>query len=645
MTRAINKTVNRHNDFNQELIHRTKFSFFYSAWHGTIQRMNADLLHIKTAGETVFRFGRYETVRLLGKGAMGMVYLAHDPVLDRAIALKVIAVDPNLDLKTKADYFQRFSYEAKASAKLNHPSIVPVYDAGEDNGMPWIAFQFIEGETLEKMLKRRDRLPVSRAVAFTLDIAAALKHAHGWNIIHRDVKPSNILIETLSGIAKLADFGIVKAPWAPATQIGNTLGSPGYMSPEQIEGSELDQRADIFCLGVVLYQMICGKHPFLRDTLASTAFAACSGAFAPLSDLVDGVDPKLDWAVRACLAADKKKRIGSAQELIDILSSIPGNRLSESVKAPSAFATALCFPPLTLGAMRTASLKLVGEAQRTAQSAGHFATGVIKPAVSRLWFYARRFFSTGRAKTRLVQFFKKSPVLALGCLGGFCVAVAVVIIAGILDAQAPLPRPDSPEGLLMGQCEIGLNDNNRDMALAAAGKLSTLNPVFPEAHILIARTLIREGKFEAAEKTFSRAANCKGGKGAVKKELDAILDDVAGYLKKNTAPAALVELVVSTLGAGNHPKVRLWSTDTNYWLRWNAIKILKNADAVVDTVPVYILDLAFAGSVQTRLQAVRMLGRVGDKRSLTALKNARELGQNDPLVSAEASRVLEEKSR
>jgi len=253
---------------------------------------------------------------------MGKVYLAHDPVLDRKIALKVIAVDPGLDKNTRDDYFKRFSYEAKASAKLNHPSIVTVYDAGESNGLPWIAFQFIEGETLEKLLGRRLRLPVKRAVVFAADIASALAHAHAWNIVHRDVKPSNILIESLTGIAKLADFGIVKAPWASATQAGNTLGSPGYMSPEQIEGSDLDERADLFCLGVVLYQMISGRHPFLRDTMAGTVFATCNGAFIPLRDLVDGVPPKLDWIIRKCLEANRKRRLGSAALCVAALQSI-----------------------------------------------------------------------------------------------------------------------------------------------------------------------------------------------------------------------------------------------------------------------------------------------------------------------------------
>ena len=125
-----------------------------------------DILREKKVDGPQQRFGRYVVVRALGKGAMGEVYLAHDPVLDRKVALKVIAIDPSLDRATREEYFKRFSYEAQASARLNHPSIVAVYDAGEHNGLPWIAFQYVEGETLEKLLGRRGNLPIKRCMAF-----------------------------------------------------------------------------------------------------------------------------------------------------------------------------------------------------------------------------------------------------------------------------------------------------------------------------------------------------------------------------------------------------------------------------------------------------------------------------------------------
>jgi len=610
------------------------------------------------------RFGRYQTTRLLGKGAMGMVYLAHDPVLDRKVALKVISVDSSLDKSAKNDYFKRFSYEAKASAKLNHPSIVTVYDAGEDNGLPWIAFQFVEGETLEKLLKRRGRLPIRRAIAFGLDIAGALKHAHGWNIVHRDVKPANILIENLTGVAKLADFGIVKAPWAPATQAGNTLGSPGYMSPEQIEGSDLDQRADLFCLGVVLYQMVCGKHPFLRDTMASTVFATCNGAFTPMGDLVDDVPPMLEWAVRSCLAADRKRRIGSATQLIAILRSVGqqqpvatsaaspvqspavSNNGSDAADIPVSAAirlsTNLLFLRLKAGqALGNMTGSIIHRMHPWALGAGHAALKLSDVCGS----IGKRFSPLRFAFTLPIKAYKNSPRLTWSCMAGLAGVAIALIVAWFLGSAPAGPSPGSPEALLMRQCVAGLDDNNRDMAMGAALKLSAMNPARASARLLIARALIRDGKFEAAANALASAARLKGSGRALHKELPAILDEIERQLKKDSAPPALLDLVVYTLSAGHNARIRSWTTDTNYWLRWNAVKILRLSDVDIDSVRVYVLDLAFAGSVQTRLQAVRMLGDLRDKRAETALRKVKELGQNDPLVSAEASRVLEEKYR
>lgn len=262
---------------------------------------------------------RYSIVKLLGSGAMGKVYLAHDPILCRNVALKVIEIDPSIQTQCREEYLARFAAEAKASARLDHPSIVQTYDAGQENSEPWIAFQVVEGQSLEAILAERRKLTLRRAILFTLDIASALQHAHGWNIIHRDVKPANILVESKTGIAKLADFGIVQAPWSAPVTNGTMMGSPGYMSPEQIDGKEVDQRSDLFSLGIVLYLMISGEHPFLRDTMTATINATCKGNYKPLRDLVPDVPRQLDAAVRRCLFANVNMRMRTAAELADIL--------------------------------------------------------------------------------------------------------------------------------------------------------------------------------------------------------------------------------------------------------------------------------------------------------------------------------------
>ena len=274
---------------------------------------------------------RYRIIKLLGSGAMGNVYLAQDPILARTIALKVITKDVTAEPVVTEAYLARFSAEAKALARLDHPCIVQIYDSGEEGGKPWIAFQFVDGESLEALLLRRRTLTIRRALLFTIDIASALQHAHSWNIIHRDIKPANILIDQKTGIAKLTDFGIAQALWSKSVENGSMMGSPGYMSPEQIDGKEVDRRSDIFSLGSVLYQMVSGRSPFLRESLPATINATCHGDYLPLRNLVPEAPKALETVLRRCLFANYKMRLGSAAELIDCLKPlVPEEKGSES---------------------------------------------------------------------------------------------------------------------------------------------------------------------------------------------------------------------------------------------------------------------------------------------------------------------------
>jgi serine/threonine-protein kinase len=266
------------------------------------------------------KIGRYIIIKPLGAGAMGRVFLAHDPILDRKVAIKVLAVDRQIQNEQRINYISHFLKEAKSSARLNHPSIVQVYDAGEENGEPWIAFMYVEGESLDAILQQRKSLTIRRTLLFTLDIASALQHAHSWGIIHRDVKPANILVEQKSGIAMLADFGIAHAKAFMPQEEKAAIGTPGYMSPEQIDGKDIDERSDLFSLGVVIYQMLTGKNPFIRNTLEATFLATCKGEYVPLRDLIEDIPKPLDAAVRRCLFPNIKMRMRSASELIDIIS-------------------------------------------------------------------------------------------------------------------------------------------------------------------------------------------------------------------------------------------------------------------------------------------------------------------------------------
>jgi len=269
---------------------------------------------------------------------MGHVYCAEDPALGRKVALKVVALDPTMPSEVRDAYLTRFSAEGKALARLDHPCVVQIFDAGEEQQRPWISFQLVDGESLESLLCRRRKLSIRRALLFAIDIASALQHSHGWNIIHRDVKPANILIDQKSGTAKLTDFGIAQAMWSSDVENGSMLGSQGYMSPEQIDGKEVDQRSDIFSLGIVLYQMLSGEQPFFRETLMATIDATCRGDYPPLQSLVPDVPKGLEAAVRRCLFVNHAMRLGSAAELVDILKPLvpeEGNKNLERVVSHS----------------------------------------------------------------------------------------------------------------------------------------------------------------------------------------------------------------------------------------------------------------------------------------------------------------------
>jgi serine/threonine protein kinase len=618
--------------------------------------------------ENTQKFGRYTVVKMLGEGAMGKVYLAHDPFLERKVALKVISIDAMVDKTVREDYLKRFSFEAKASAKLNHPSIVAVYDAGEENGVPWIAFEFVQGETLESLINRHGRLPIARALGFAHDIASALQHAHGWSIIHRDIKPANILIESSTGIAKLADFGIVKAPWAVMSHDENTLGSPGYMSPEQYDGVDLDERADLFCLGVVIYQMLTGEHPFLRDTMAATMFATCNNEYTPLSDIIDAVPPALDWAVRRCCAADRDKRLRSADELIEMLNKAGDPRPQEN-RVPPLSGTKAGLKPGTSAVIAAAPkaetvrqnrpptvstpinsgfdhsiAKNISLFQETLSLIGTDFLPVMADLIKAFFSRTKQILSR-TSFPRQLKIKSVSPLLVAAAAFSAVVIVGIVIMA-LLSGNGPaLPSKDSLQGQLIRQCGIALQENNRVLAMNTADGLSSINPRHPLADILMARVNIRNGRYEEAKAGLLRVQSEKGGNNILQKQVPAILDDISRQLKSGPADPILFEMVRYVLLAGRHPVVRSWVKSPSYWLRWNAVDILKMSNIKIDMTSIYIQDLSCRDMLQIRLQAVSRLRTSDDRRAIDALREAAMRGASDPIVAQNAKRVLDEKER
>jgi serine/threonine-protein kinase len=259
------------------------------------------------------RLGRYVIQEELGRGAMGVVYRALDPVLGRTVALKVLqgafgtGEDPQFE--------ERFAAEARAAARLSHPGIVTVHDAGRDEstGTFYIAFEHLEGQTLDAAARGR-ALPPDEALRIGACVAEALHHAHEQGIVHRDVKPANVML-LRSGEPKLMDFGIAKLPASQLTAAGEFFGTPAYMSPEQLAGETLDRRSDVFSLGAVLYRLLTGHDAFAAPTIPGVlARVATQHPPAP-SSVAGGLSPQVDAVVARALAKDRTERHPDAAAL------------------------------------------------------------------------------------------------------------------------------------------------------------------------------------------------------------------------------------------------------------------------------------------------------------------------------------------
>ena len=253
--------------------------------------------------------GRYKILRIVGRGAMGIVYEAVDPEIDRVVAIKTINLMLSPD--EMAQYEARFKQEIKAAGRLNHPNIVTIYDVGKTDNFAYMAMEFINGCELKDLLKSGQPLPVDVALDIVAQAAEGLAFAHTRDIIHRDVKPANImLLESEDGlVAKITDFGIARMPAsAVKTMTGMVMGSPRYMSPEQVVGKHLSARSDIFSLGVVLYEALTGIAPFESDTISSIMYQTVHVAAQPPSSLNPELGPELDAIVARALAKLPEER-------------------------------------------------------------------------------------------------------------------------------------------------------------------------------------------------------------------------------------------------------------------------------------------------------------------------------------------------
>ena len=256
--------------------------------------------------------GRYRVVKELGRGAMGRVYLAHDPEIDRPVAIKAIQVFSALPQADQAAARERFLREARSAGKLLHPGIVTIFDVGEAEGVPYLAMEYVEGQTLDTFCRRDDLLPVGTVVEIAARVAEALAYAHKSGIVHRDVKPANLMRLGETSV-KIMDFGLAKNPQTQLTQDGTLMGTPAYMSPEQVRGDPLDGRSDLFSLGVVLYEMLTGEKPFGGESVSSVLYRIVNEDAPEAFTQRPSLPNSLSEFLRQALAKKPEERFGDGE--------------------------------------------------------------------------------------------------------------------------------------------------------------------------------------------------------------------------------------------------------------------------------------------------------------------------------------------
>jgi len=268
------------------------------------------------AGPKIAKLGRYEVVSELGKGAMGIVYLARDPVIGRMVAIKTIRVNAGSDEEDTQEFRERFVREAQTAGILSHPNIVTIHDIGEDpeTQVSFIAMEYIEGKNLKMLLGEKTKFPYDQVSEIVAEVAEALDYAHRKGIIHRDVKPANIIITT-DGKVKITDFGIAKIASSNLTTTGQFLGTPNYMSPEQVSGSPVDGRSDLFSLGVVLYELLTSRKPFQGDNLTAISYKIVHEDHTPPADLVHDIPSEFNDVVARAMAKDPWNRYQRGKDL------------------------------------------------------------------------------------------------------------------------------------------------------------------------------------------------------------------------------------------------------------------------------------------------------------------------------------------
>ena len=267
---------------------------------------------------TITKAGRYELREELGRGAMGVVYHAHDPVIGRDVAVKTMHLSEAGTGMSREELVSRFQTEARAAGLLTHPNIVVIYDAGEEEGLFYITMEMVEGRSLQTLLDGRQLFPLPRVMKLMEQVCSALDFAHQHNVVHRDIKPANLML-TADDTVKITDFGTAKILQFGTAQTAHVMGTPSYMSPEQVKGKPVDGRSDIFSLGVILYELMTGEKPFPGQNITTVIYKIINEEPIPPRSLDSSIHPGLSAVITRALAKDPNARFQNCDDLLNAL--------------------------------------------------------------------------------------------------------------------------------------------------------------------------------------------------------------------------------------------------------------------------------------------------------------------------------------
>ena len=306
-------------DLEKRLIQTRAMSETVILGGGGTGRSNASTMVLDKSGMSKPMLGRYEIEKELGKGAMGVVYFGKDPKIGRTVAIKTMALSQEFEGDELQDVKERFFREAETAGRLNHPNIVSIYDAGEEHDLAYIAMEFLKGKDLVPYTKPGTLLPLPKMMSIIARVADALDYAHKQNVVHRDIKPANIMYDPETDTAKVTDFGIARITDSSKTKTGMVLGTPSFMSPEQLAGKKIEGGSDLFSLGASLYQLACGKLPFEGDSLAQLMYRIANEPHTDILSIRADLPPCLVAIIDRSMAKKIEDRYISGAEMAEAL--------------------------------------------------------------------------------------------------------------------------------------------------------------------------------------------------------------------------------------------------------------------------------------------------------------------------------------